>query len=130
MWEERIAVAQKEGMQGLVESTVRRWFAPASFASNAPSIEKARRMVAATPAGGYIACGRALQAWDYRQSLPQIKVPTLLAVGEADGITPGVMREMHQAMPGSQFLEIPDAGHLPCLEKTEIFNQALSKFLF
>ena len=87
-------------------------------------------MIAATPAGGFIACARALQEWDYRQCLPQIKVPTLLAVGEADGITPRVMREMHQAMPGSQFLEIANSGHLPCLEKTELFNQALSKFLF
>ena len=129
MWEERIAVAQEQGMQGLVESTVKRWFAPASLASNAPSIEKARRMIAATPAGGYIACARALQEWDYRQCLPQIKAPTLLVVGEADGITPRVMREMHQAMPGSQFLEIANAGHLPCLEKTELFNQALSMFL-
>jgi 3-oxoadipate enol-lactonase len=129
VWEERIAVAQKQGMAGLVEPTVRRWFVPGSVASNPPSPEKARRMIATTPAGGFIACARALQQYDYRQCLPQISVPTLLLVGAGDGITPQVMREMHQAMPGSQFIEIPNAGHLPNLENAELFNQVLAKFL-
>jgi 3-oxoadipate enol-lactonase len=42
---------------------------------------------------------------------------------------PEVMREMHQAMPGSKFVEIPNAGHLPNLENPEVFNQTLAKFL-
>jgi len=129
MWEERIAVVQKQGMQGLVEPTVGRWFAPATMANNPPSMEHARRMIAGTPAAGYIACARALEAYDYRRSLPEISAPTLLTAGAADGITPQVMREMHQAMPGSQFIEIPDAGHLPNLENPEVFNRAMAKFL-
>jgi 3-oxoadipate enol-lactonase len=86
-------------------------------------------MIATTPAGGFIACARALEQYDYRQCLPQIGVPTLLLAGAADGTTPEVMREMHQAMPGSNFVEIPNAGHLPNLENPEVFNQTLAKFL-
>ncbi len=129
LWEERIAVVRKQGIEALVEPTVQRWFAPASMASNPPSIDKARRMIAATPAEGYIACCRALQQFDYRQCLPQIKAPTLLLVGACDGVLPQVMREMHQALPGSKFVEIADAGHLPNLEKADVFNQTLGRFL-
>ena len=130
LWEERIAIVQNQGMEALVESTMRRWFRPEFIASNPPSLEKVRRMIAATPAGGYIACGRALQKFDYRQCLPQISIPTLLLVGTADGAMPEAMREMHQAMPGSNFVEIPNAGHLPNLENPEVFNRTLAKFLF
>ena len=99
------------------------------MASNPPSLEKARRMIAGTPAEGYIACSLALQQFDYRQCLPQIKAPTLLLVEACDGVLPQVMREMHQAMPGSKFVEIAEAGHLPNLEKAEAFNQTLERFL-
>lgn len=130
LWEERIAIVQNQGMEALVEPTMRRWFRPEFIASNPPSLEKVRRMIATTPAGGYIACGRALQKFDYRQCLPQISIPTLLLVGTADGAMPEAMREMHQAMPGSNFVEIPNAGHLPNLENPEVFNRTLAKFLF
>jgi 3-oxoadipate enol-lactonase len=129
LWEERIAVVQNQGMEALVEPTVRRWFRPEFIAGNPPSLEKVRRMIATTPAGGFIACGRALQQYDYRECLPQIGVPTLLLAGAADGTMPEVMREMHRAMPGSNFVEIPNAGHLPNFENPEVFNQTLSKFL-
>jgi 3-oxoadipate enol-lactonase len=129
LWEERIAVVQNQGMEALVEPTVRRWFRPEFIAGNPPLLEKIRRMIATTPAGGFIACGRALQQFDYRECLPRIAVPTLLLVGAADGAMPEVMREMHQAMPGSNFVEIPKAGHLPNVENPEVFNPTLAKFL-
>jgi len=54
--EQRIAVARKQGMEGLVESTVRRWFRAEFIAGNPPVLEKVRRMVTTTPAEGFIAC--------------------------------------------------------------------------
>jgi len=33
-------------------------------------------------------------------------------------------------MPESNFVEIPNAGHLPNLENSEVFNRTLAKFLF
>ena len=129
LWEERFAVVHKQGMDALVEPTVRRWFRPEFIAGNPPLLANVRRMIATTPAGGFIACASALQQYDYRQCLPQIGVPTLLLAGAADGTMPEVMREMHQAMPGSKFVEIPNAGHLPNLENPEVFNLTLAKFL-
>ena len=45
--EERIAIAQKQGMEPLVEPTVGRWFPPE--VAHAPHVDKVRRMIRATP---------------------------------------------------------------------------------
>jgi 3-oxoadipate enol-lactonase len=130
LWEERLAVLRDEGMQAMVEPTVRRWFRPEFIASNPPVLEKIRRMIATTPAEGYIACVRALQQYDIRECVPQISVPTLLLAGAADGTMPQVMREMQQTIAGANFVEIPDAGHLPNVENPEVFNRALAGAVF
>ena len=48
-WEERIAIAQKDGMEPLVEATARRWF-PAEFIETHPAeFQRACAMIRATP---------------------------------------------------------------------------------
>jgi pimeloyl-ACP methyl ester carboxylesterase len=62
--------------------------------------------------------------------LATIHVPTLIVVGEQDTITPPALSEqMHQAITGSEYVAIPDAGHLSNLEQPEAFNAALARFL-
>jgi 3-oxoadipate enol-lactonase len=62
--------------------------------------------------------------------LASIHVPTLVVVGEQDAITPPALSEqMHQAIKGSEYVAIPDAGHLSNLEQPEAFNAALARFL-
>jgi pimeloyl-ACP methyl ester carboxylesterase len=62
--------------------------------------------------------------------LSSIKVPTLILVGEEDTLTPPALsRQMHDAIRGSEIVEIPRAGHLASLEQTEAFNAALARFL-
>ena len=39
-WEERIAVAQKQGIEALVEPTIARWFPPDTVAKNPPHVER------------------------------------------------------------------------------------------
>src|SRR5262249_14381158 len=41
-WEERIAIAQKQGIEPLVEPTVSRWFPPEILQSKAPHVDKVR----------------------------------------------------------------------------------------
>jgi pimeloyl-ACP methyl ester carboxylesterase len=62
--------------------------------------------------------------------LSSIHVPTLIVVGDEDGVTPpAIAGEMHRAIAGSQLETIPNAGHLSNLENTEAFNAALARFL-
>jgi len=62
--------------------------------------------------------------------LAKINVPTLLLRGEEDKITPkAVMEEMHTAIAGSKFIEIPGTGHLPNLEDPLAFNKEINLYL-
>lgn len=54
---------------------------------------------------------------DSRPDLPAIRVPTLVAVGEHDILTPPELAaEMAALIPGATLAHIPDAAHLPPME--------------
>src|SRR5579863_2010984 len=76
-WEERIAVAQKEGIEALVEPTITRWFPAETVAKNPPHLDKVRAMVRATPVNGFIGCAAALGAHDYASAVATVRRPVL-----------------------------------------------------
>jgi 3-oxoadipate enol-lactonase len=128
-WEERIGVAQKQGMEALVEPTVTRWFPPEVIKSNPPYLERVRRMIRNTPVNGFIGCAAALANHNYADAVATTKPPVLFLAGEKDGVTPAAMRKLHQALPGSRFVELSGAGHISNLDQPEAFNRAVSDFL-
>ena len=63
-WDERIRVAQADGMAALADVVINRWFTP-EFIQRAPGeIDRCRRMLVATPADGYAACCAAIRDMD------------------------------------------------------------------
>jgi pimeloyl-ACP methyl ester carboxylesterase len=89
-----------------------------------------RGMIEATPAESVVAAleGMARRA-DRTDLLASIDVPTLVVVGEEDGLTPpDVAEHMAGLIPGSQLVVIPGAGHLPPIETPEAVNEALRAF--
>jgi pimeloyl-ACP methyl ester carboxylesterase len=59
-----------------------------------------------------------------------IRVPTLVLVGEQVGVTPPSDAEaMAQAIHGAKLVTIPDAGHLSNLEQPDAFNAAVKAFI-
>jgi pimeloyl-ACP methyl ester carboxylesterase len=62
--------------------------------------------------------------------LSEIRVPTLIVVGEEDTITPPALsQQMHAAIAGSTLEILPGVGHLPNLEAPDAFNAVLTRFL-
>jgi pimeloyl-ACP methyl ester carboxylesterase len=62
--------------------------------------------------------------------LGAVNVPTLVVWGESDRIvTPAYGRAVAHAVPGAQFAEIPQAGHLPHLEAPDTTWAAIDPFL-
>jgi 3-oxoadipate enol-lactonase len=126
-WEERIALAQKEGMEPLVMATAKRWFPP-EFPESSPAFQKVLAMIRATPVNGFIGCAGALANYDLRPGLPRIKAPTLLIVGSKLATVPGI-KAINAAIPGSKVVELEGAGHLSNLEQPDAFTSALQQFL-
>lgn len=128
MWEERIAIAEKQGMELLVEVTARRWFPPEFVEANPAVFNKTCEMIRTTPVKGFIGCAGALANYDLRPGLPGIKAPTLLIVGTKDATVPGI-KAINAAVPGSKVAELEGAGHLSNLEQPEAFTRAVQGFL-
>jgi 3-oxoadipate enol-lactonase len=67
---------------------------------------------------------------DQGDRVAAIDVPTLILVGEEDGITPPALSdELHKLIPGSRLERIAAAGHLANIEQPQAFNRAIESFL-
>jgi 3-oxoadipate enol-lactonase len=67
---------------------------------------------------------------DQRDRARTIDVPTLILVGEEDGITPPALsEELRNLITGSRMERIARAGHLANAEQPEAFNNAIESFL-
>lgn len=102
----------------------------------APGVNPALRqewydIMKSIPPAGVIAATRAMaNRPDSRPTLAAIDLPTLLVVGEHDGITPpDVHREMQAAIVGSRLEVVAGAGHMAPLEKPAEFCRLLTDFI-
>ncbi|MFI7407880.1 3-oxoadipate enol-lactonase [Streptomyces sp. NPDC049627] len=106
-WEERAALVRREGLAELAHSANARWFTPGF---TVPELVADHRD--ADP-DAYAACCDALAAFDLRDRLTEIAVPTLLIAGREDPATPPAhLREIADAVPGAALVELPGASHL------------------
>src|SRR5262249_53616871 len=130
-WEERIAIARKQGMEALVEQTVGRWFPPEGIKASPAYLNIIREMIRTTPIAGFIGCAAALADHDYAAAVGSVQRPVLFLAGEKDGggATPAAMRTLSAAAPGSRYVELAGAGHISNLDRPEAFNRAVAEFL-
>jgi len=78
----------------------------------------------------YLASTQATWTGDYRDVLPSISVPVLVAWGERDTIAPRALsEEIVAGIPGARSVEIPGAGHVANADAPARFNDELRAFL-
>jgi len=130
LWDERIQIATTQGMAGLADRIVERWFS-ADFRAREPErVAWVRDMLLATNPVGYAGCCAAIRDMDQRVSIATIKAPTLVIVGEHDPATPpGHGRLIAESIPGAEYVEIEGVAHLSSVEAPDRFNHALFGFL-
>lgn len=106
-------------------------FAPRSLQAFPGAVRAVRTVVEQTAPASIAAAQRGMAARpDVTGLLPAFDVPTLVLVGEQDAIsTPSEMESIAVAIPGAQFVVIPEAGHMAPMENPEKVNEALSEFL-
>jgi pimeloyl-ACP methyl ester carboxylesterase len=67
--------------------------------------------------------------FDLSEVLEKVDVPTLIAVGDKDRITPpAAARHMAETIPGARLLILEDAGHCAFLEEHEVLDAELTAF--
>ena len=129
MWSDRVRTAREQGMQGVVEGTLGRWFTEPYRRARTDIMERIGRDIRATPVEGFAGCCAAIAKVDVLDRLPEIRCPTLVIVGEQDHGTPPEAAKLIQAnIPGAELVIIPSAAHLSNIEQAEAFNKALLAF--
>ncbi|WP_447725865.1 3-oxoadipate enol-lactonase [Sphingomonas koreensis] len=128
-WDARIRSVSEQGMAGMVEPVIQRWFRP-SFVELAPdAVASVRSMLLATPAHGYAGCCAAIRDMDQRRVLGLIEPPTLVIGGTDDPATPIEHAEQLVAGIAAAQLAQLDAAHLSNVEQPAAFTAAVSNFL-
>lgn len=70
-----------------------------------------------------------LAGFDYTPQLRKLNIPALVIYGDHDLLTAATARESHEALRGSQLIEIPRAAHSTFVDQNAAFNEAVARFL-
>jgi 3-oxoadipate enol-lactonase len=124
-WEDRAQKALREGLEGLVDFQVTRWFSDGFRVEHPEVVARCVATFLKNEVPSYAATCRMLGAADLRPFLPDVDVPTGVIVGEEDYATPLVMAEdLHRSIRGSTLTALRGARHLTPLERpAEIADQ-------
>lgn len=126
MWIERAAQVRAEGMAGIADAGLRRWFTQDWIDANPEQAVRMREMMTATPAEGYASCCELLADLDLVPLLPKITAPTLVVSGAADkALAPDHGRVVADGIAGARFEVVDHAAHLGSYEQAERFTQLI-----
>ena len=130
LWADRAATAQSKGMSAMVEGSLSRWFTEPYRAAHPDVMARVAAMIEGASVEGYSACCLAIGAVNTLEALTQVRIPTLIIVGESDQATPPAMaQQLHEHLVDSQLCVLPNAAHLSNMEQPGLFTEAVLTFL-
>jgi len=128
--ERLVEIAQEQGMEAVFEEQLRTTPIHPAFKGDPRYLYIWREQFLMTSREAYIAGAHGMAT---RRSLVGelggIRVPTLIVCGEKDDPFLEPSRQMHEAVPRSELVIIPGAGHGPQMETPAEFNRVLAGFL-
>lgn len=121
----------KEGAEAAADAVLAKLLSPATYDQRPELVESVSAMILDSSREGIAAALRGMAARSAAfDLLPQITVPTLVLVGADDQISPpDEMQQIAASIPGAEFVQIPDSGHLAPMENPHAANESLKRFL-
>ncbi len=128
--ETRRRTVLEQGIAGIADMVMGRFFSAPVLASGAPAVASTRRTLLATDPAGYAGCCAAIRDMDQTPILSRIRVATLVISGDLDVAMPwdGHGSVLTGSIPGARAVRLP-AAHLSNLERPRSFSRALLDFL-
>lgn len=124
-WQSRIDNAVEVGLDSFAAATCARWL----VSEDEELHERLFSMMNATPLEGFVAAASTLKSYNFSNVIPDLTVPVLTMAGEHDGAMPEKMNRIAESLINGQFVEIANAGHVPCFEQPDAVNSAIQTFL-
>lgn len=124
-------VAREQGSRAIADALVPRLLGRSTLDTRPEVVDVVRRTIERTPPAGIVAALECLKTRpDATPGLPFIGAPTLILVGDEDGLTPVSLHEaMRDRIPRAHLTILAKAGHLSNLEQPTLFNDAVGAFL-
>jgi pimeloyl-ACP methyl ester carboxylesterase len=122
---------RREGSRAMADDALPKLLGATSHRERPEVVARVRQIIEANPPRGITdaLAGLAARA-DSTPTLREIRVPTLVVVGEEDEITPLAEAEaLQRGIAGSRLAVIPRAGHLSSLENPDEFNRQVRAWL-
>jgi 3-oxoadipate enol-lactonase len=122
-------MAQENGIAGMVDPTMERWFTK-EFRERAPDrIAVMREMFLKTQLEGFIGCCHAVRNMDLRDTHARITAPTLVIVGTKDPATPPAAgKEIQSRVKDAKLAEF-EAAHISNFEQPQGYVDTVLGFL-
>ena len=130
MWAERIATVESQGMAGIADAVMARYFSAPFRAAHGDVVDSFRRRVLRTDAAGYVSNCHAVAGVDWLDRLPRLTCPTLVVAGGLDAGAPVSMSEaIVERIAGARLLVLSQASHLSVVEEPVLFASAVRGFI-
>jgi 3-oxoadipate enol-lactonase len=128
-WADRMRRVEAEGLAGLADATMERWFTAGFRAARPRTVGRIRATLLGTSVAGYLGCCAALRDADLRADASQVRAASLVVTGTHDVATPPADGAfLARTIPGATLLEL-DAAHLSNIECAPAFTDAIVQFL-
>jgi len=116
-WRERAANVRANGLGGMLDFQLSRWFGDKFRAENRELVQAAAKIFLASDLEAYASACVLLGDADVRPFHAAMKMPVAVIVGEEDYATPVAMaRQIHESIAGSTLAILPGARHLTPIE--------------
>jgi len=134
--EARRQAVLKDGIGAVIDGAIQRFFLPDTIAlpdanaARGASAASVRSVFLGTDPNGYAGCCAAIRDVNFTDSLPKIKVPTLVIAGDRDVSTPWAEHGeiLFGNIPGARATRLP-AAHLSNIDCPRAFTTALLNFV-
>ena len=128
-WNERIDTITKQGMQGIANATMERWFTEDFRRLNPKRVAEVKAAFLRCNPAGYASCCAAIRDADFREKIQNISVETLIITGDEDPV--GTIEQAEYLANRIPFahLKVLHARHLTSTEIPKEYAQVLLDFL-
>ncbi len=128
-WNQRIAIVQQHGMDGIAEGVLQRWFTEGFRKQGSPLLREMEDMLRSTDSAGYIATCAALREADLREGVRGIKCPVCIIAGTEDLATTLADSKYLETEIAQSMLQTIPAAHISSIEAPLLFNGTVLDFL-
>jgi pimeloyl-ACP methyl ester carboxylesterase len=127
----QISTIAAGNLRDVTDALLPKLLGPTTLSRKPDVVAAVQSMLEETNADGTSAALAALAGRaDSVETLGKIRLPTLILVGDEDGLTPPPLAErMRDGIRGSELVRLEGAGHLSNLEAPDAFNAAIRQFI-